>query len=81
MGTSETREDPARIHELLVAQADSCELHLAAVQAAYDSGCRRFLEVAYKPQPVTWLNDQLVDDSGALLAGVQGLAVSTEQLA
>lgn len=81
MGTSGKREeDPARIQELLVAQADSPELHFDAVWAAYDHGCRRFLEVAYKPQPVTWLGDQLQNEDGALMPGVEGLAVRTAEL-
>lgn len=82
MGTSGQAEtDPGRIKALLAAQADSCELHLQAVQAAHRSGCRRFVEAAYKPQPVTWLREQLVGTDGALLGGVTGTAVTTEQLA
>ncbi len=81
MGTSGKREeDPARIRELLVAQADSPELHFDAVWAAYDHGCRNFLEVAYKPQPVTWLGDQLQNEDGALMPGVHALAVRTAEL-
>jgi [acyl-carrier-protein] S-malonyltransferase len=60
MGTSGKAEtDPARIKELLAAQADSRELHLQAVRAAFDAGCRTFLEASHKPQPVTWLSDQV----------------------
>jgi malonyl CoA-acyl carrier protein transacylase len=74
MGTSGKAEtDVERIRTLLVDQADSCELHLSAVLAAYEHGCRRFLEVAYKPQPVTWLSDQL--------QGVEAVAVRTADLA
>jgi [acyl-carrier-protein] S-malonyltransferase len=75
MGTSGKAEtDPRRIRALLVDQADGTELHLAAVRAAHDAGCRRFLEVAYKPQPITWLSDQLPMDS------LEALAVKTEEL-
>ncbi len=81
MGTSGKREeDPARIRELLIAQTDSPELHFDAVWAAYDHGCRRFLEIAYKPQPVTWLGDQLQNEDGALMPGAEGLAVRTAEL-
>lgn len=81
MGTSGKREeDPARIRDLLVAQVDSPELHFDAVWAAYDHGCRRFLETAHKPQPVTWLGDQLQDENGAALPGVSALAVRTADL-
>ncbi len=73
MGTSGKAEaDPARIKELLVEQAVACERHLAAVQAAFAAGCRRFVEVSFKPQPVTWLSDQ-VD-------GAAGTAVTTDAL-
>jgi [acyl-carrier-protein] S-malonyltransferase len=82
MGTSGKPEiEPGRIKALLASQADSRELHLQAVQAAHRSGCRAFLEVAYKPQPVTWLREQLIAEDGALLGGVSGTAVTTEQLA
>lgn len=82
MGTSGRAEtDPETIRRLLVDQADGCELHLAAVRSAYASGCRRFLEVAYKPQPVTWLSDQLRGEDGAPLPGVTALAVTTAELA
>jgi [acyl-carrier-protein] S-malonyltransferase len=75
MGTSGKAEtDPARIRALLVDQADSCERHLEAVQAARAAGCARFIEVARKPQPVTWLNDQLD-------GGYEAAPVTTEQLA
>ncbi|MBI3554161.1 MAG: ACP S-malonyltransferase [Elusimicrobia bacterium] len=81
MGTSGAAEtDPGRIRELIVAQADSCERHLQAVRAAYAGGCRNFLEAGFKPQPVTWLSDQLRADDGALLPGVSALAVKTEDL-
>jgi len=74
MGTSGKSEtDPERIRQLLADQADSCEWHLQAVQAAYQDGCRAFVEAAYKPQPVTWLREQL---EGAHTA----TAVTTEQL-
>ncbi len=82
MGTSGKLEsDPERIRELLVAQADSRELHFDAVWAAYDNGCRNFLEVAHKPQPVTWIGDQLQDEDGALMAGTTTTAVRTGDLA
>lgn len=74
MGTSGRAEtDPERIRTLLVEQAYSTELHLTAVEAAYEAGCRNFLEVAYKPQPVTWLSDQLPPDA-------KGVPVTTEEL-
>lgn len=80
MGTSGRAEtEPERIRKLLVDQADSQELHLAAVRAAYASGCRRFLEVAYKPQPVTWLGDQLRSEDGSPLP-FTAEAVRTEEL-
>jgi [acyl-carrier-protein] S-malonyltransferase len=82
MGTSGKAEtDPERIRTLLVDQADSTELHLAAVRAAHAAGCRKFFEAAYKPQPVTWLGDQLKDEGGATLPGVEALALKTEDLA
>lgn len=82
MGTSGKAEtDVERIRALLVDQADSCEQHLAAVRAAYEHGCRRFLEIAYKPQPVTWIGDQLQSEDGAALAGIQTVAVKTADLA
>lgn len=81
MGTSgRLEEDPVRIRRLLVDQADSPELHLDAVRAAHAHGCRRFLEVSHKPQPVTWLSDQLVDAEGRLLPGVEGRAVPTAEI-
>ena len=81
MGTSGKREeDPARIRELLAEQADSRERHLEAVRAAYAAGCRNFLEAAHKPQPVTWLPDQLQDSEGGLLAGVTMTPVRTEDV-
>jgi [acyl-carrier-protein] S-malonyltransferase len=81
MGTSGKAEtDPERIRTLLVDQADGTEWHLAAVRAAYAAGCRHFLEAAYKPQPVTWISDQLRDEAGAMLPGVETKAVRTEDL-
>lgn len=81
MGTSGKAEtDPGRIKELLAEQTVACERHLDAVRAAYAAGCRRFVEVSFKPQPVTWLSDQLRGEDGALLPGVEGVAVTTEQL-
>ncbi|MEQ1867446.1 MAG: hypothetical protein ABL996_22640, partial [Micropepsaceae bacterium] len=68
MGTSGKAEtDPARIKELLATQATECERHLEAVRAAYAAGCRRFVEVSFKPQPVTWLGEQLLSDDGSKL--------------
>lgn len=82
MGTSGKAEtDPARIRELLVEQTTACERHLEAVRAAYAAGCRDFLEVSFKPQPVTWLGEQLVDAAGAKLPGVNAQAVTTAELA
>ena len=81
MGTSGKAEtDPARIRELLVEQATSCERHLDAVRAAYAAGCRRFVEVSFKPQPVTWLAEQLVDAAGSRFPGFEALAVRTAEL-
>lgn len=74
MGTSGKAEsDPARIKELLAEQTVACERHLEAVRAAYAAGCRRFVEVSFKPQPVTWLSDQLEGEYASE-------AVLTEQL-
>ena len=65
MGTSGKAEtDPARIKELLAEQTVACERHLDAVRAAYEAGCRKFVEVSFKPQPITWLGEQLLDESG-----------------
>ncbi len=73
MGTSGKAEtDPARIGELLIEQTTACEQHLAAVRAAYAAGSRDFIEVSFKPQPVTWLKEQV--------EGVSAQAVTTDQL-
>lgn len=73
MGTSGAEEnDPARIAELLVEQTTACERHLDAVRAAYRAGCRSFIEVSFKPQPITWLKEQV--------EGVSALAVTTAEL-
>ena len=81
MGTSGQAEtDPDRIRMLLAAQPASPERHLDAVRAAYAYGCRRYLEVASAPQPVTWIGDQLVDETGELLPGVTTRAVTTQEL-
>ncbi len=81
MGTSGRAEtEPARIRELLISQAAACEKHLDAVRAAYAAGCRTFVEVAFKPQPVKWLGEQLVGADGATLPGVAGRAVTTAEL-
>lgn len=82
MGTSGKQEmEPERIKKILVEQAYSCELHMDAVWAAYDHGCRNFLEAAYKPQPVTWIGDQLQDEDGKLMPDVTTQAVETGSLA
>jgi [acyl-carrier-protein] S-malonyltransferase len=82
MGTSGKAEtDPARLRELLVEQAVACERHLDAVRAAYAAGCRRFVEVSFKPQPVTWLAEQLIDASGERLPGWEAAPVATSDLA
>lgn len=82
MGTSGKAEsDPERIKELLVEQTVSCELHLDAVRAAYASGCRNFLEVSFKPQPITWLNEQLLDENGNRKSDFTALSVLTGELA
>lgn len=74
MGTSGKAEtDPARIKELLVEQATARELHLDAVRAAYAAGCREFVEVSFKPQPVGWLREQVPADA-------RGTAVTTADL-
>ncbi|UPT75786.1 MAG: acyltransferase domain-containing protein [Elusimicrobiota bacterium] len=76
MGTSGKAEtDPARIKELLAEQTVACEKHLEAVRAAHAAGCRTFVEASFKPQPVTWLGDQLEAGSYA------GIAVPTAELA
>lgn len=81
MGTSGNAEtEPARIKELLVEQATACERHLDAVRAAYAAGCRNFVEVSFKPQPVTWLGEQLVGADGARWPGVTAAAVETAEL-
>jgi len=81
MGTSGNAEtDPARIRELLIEQTVACERHLDAVRAAYAGGCRSFVEVSFKPQPVTWLGEQLVDAEGVKLSDFASLAVTTAQL-
>jgi [acyl-carrier-protein] S-malonyltransferase len=75
MGTSGQAEtDPARIRALMAEQADTQERHLAAVQAAYAAGCRSFIEVARKPQPITWLRDQLDGDFEAVPVDTAALA-------
>jgi hypothetical protein len=63
-----------------VEQTTACERHLDAVRAAYAAGCRAFVEVSFKPQPVTWLGEQLLDADGAKLPGFSGLAVPTAEL-
>lgn len=81
MGTSGRGEtDPVAIKALLAKQPFSPERHLEAVRASYAAGCRNYLEVAAKPQPIHWLGDQLVDSSGALFSGVTATAVTTEEL-
>lgn len=81
MGTSGRAEsDPSRIKELLIEQTTACERHLEAVRAAHAAGCRTFLEVSFKPQPVTWLAEQLLDADGSRLA-FEARAVTTEALA
>lgn len=68
MGTSGKAEtDPSRIKELLAEQTVACEKHLDAVRAAYAAGCRSFVEASFKPQPVTWLGEQLLDADGGKL--------------
>jgi|CXWL01.1.fsa_nt_gi [acyl-carrier-protein] S-malonyltransferase len=82
MGTSGKAEtDPARIAELLVEQATSCEKHLAAVRAAYAAGCRNFLEASFKPQPISWIGEQLIDDAGAKHPDVAARPVTTADIA
>lgn len=75
MGTSGKAEtDPTRIKELLAEQTVACERHLDAVRAAHAAGCRTFIEVSFKPQPVTWLSDQL--EAGSY----KGVAVPTSEM-
>ena len=82
MGTSGRSEtDPDRIRRLLAEQPSTRERHLDAVRASYAAGCRVYLEVAARPQPIHWLSDQLVDEAGAALSGVTTLALTTEDLA
>jgi [acyl-carrier-protein] S-malonyltransferase len=81
MGTSGRAEaDPARVKELLAEQTVACERHLDAVRAAYAAGCREFVEVSFKPQPVTWLGEQLLGADGARLADYRATAVTTAEL-
>jgi [acyl-carrier-protein] S-malonyltransferase len=81
MGTSGRAEtDPGEIARLLAAQPYTRERHFDAVWAAYDAGCRNFLEVGHKPQPVTWIADQLQDEEGALMKDVSTLAVKAAEL-
>ena len=81
MGTSGKAEsDPAEIKRLLARQPLALERHFDAVWAAYDSGCRNFLEAAYKPQPVTWIADQLQGEDGGLMPDVTTTAVPTAEL-
>jgi [acyl-carrier-protein] S-malonyltransferase len=76
MGTSGKAEtDPARIKELLAEQTVACERHLDAVRSAHAAGCRTFVEVSFKPQPVTWLSDQL--EAGSY----KGVPVLTAEIA
>lgn len=82
MGTSGRAEtDPQRIRCLLAEQPSMTERHLDAVRASYVAGCRTYLEVAAKPQPIHWLSDQLVDEAGAPLPGVTAVAVTTDRIA
>jgi [acyl-carrier-protein] S-malonyltransferase len=81
MGTSGKGEtDPARIRELLVDQATACEKHLEAVRAAYAAGCRTFVEVSFKPQPVLWLAEQLIDADGNKFPDYAAVPVLTSEL-
>jgi [acyl-carrier-protein] S-malonyltransferase len=81
MGTSGRAEtDPGEIRRLLARQPYTLERHFDAVWAAYDHGCRSFLEVAHRPQPVTWIRDQLQDEAGALMSGVTTTAIRTSDL-
>jgi malonyl CoA-acyl carrier protein transacylase len=80
-GTSGRAEsDPGRIRELLAAQPSTPERYLDAVRASYAAGCRAYLEIAGKPQPIRWLSDQLVDENGAPLPGVTATAVTSDSL-
>lgn len=82
MGTSGKAEtDPARIRDLLAEQTVACERHLDAVRAAYAAGCRTFVEASFKPQPVTWLGEQLLGADGERLKDFTALAVTTAELA
>lgn len=81
MGTSGQAEiEPDRIRELLAKQPYTRERHLSAIRAAYDHGCRAFLEASSAPQPVHWIADQLSDDQGAPLPGVETITITTEEL-
>jgi [acyl-carrier-protein] S-malonyltransferase len=73
--TAKAEKEPDAIRSFLAQQPFRKENHLAAIRAAWDSGCRRFLEAAAKPQPVTWVRDQL----GAP-EGLETHAVTTEAL-
>jgi [acyl-carrier-protein] S-malonyltransferase len=81
MGTSGKAEsDPSRIKELLVEQTTACERHLDAVRAAYADGCRGFVEVSFKPQPITWLAEQLIDADGRPHTDFNSLAMTTADI-
>ena len=81
MGTSgQAEKDPERIRRLLSSQADSSELYLQAVESAYTAGCRDFIEIAYKPQPVTWISEQLISEDGALFEGVTASGIKTDDI-
>lgn len=79
MGTSGRREtQPNRIRQLLIDQADHLENHLEAVWDSYDAGCRQYLEVGFKVEPVHWLVDQLTDEDDQLLSEVKVHRVSLD---
>jgi [acyl-carrier-protein] S-malonyltransferase len=73
--TGRAETDPGSIRRFLAEQPYTKENHLAAIRAAWAAGCRRFLEAAAKPQPVTWVRDQLGDPES-----LEVVAIRTEDL-
>ncbi|MEK7389824.1 MAG: acyltransferase domain-containing protein [Elusimicrobiota bacterium] len=81
MGTSGRAEtDPGKIKDLLVEQTVACERHLDAVRAAYDAGCRDFIEVSFKAQPIRWIGEQLIDAAGNPRRDVSARFLPTSEL-
>jgi [acyl-carrier-protein] S-malonyltransferase len=73
--TGRAETDPDAIRRFLSEQPFRKENHLAAIRVAWAAGCRRFVEASARPQPVTWVRDQLDDPEG-----LETFALSTEDL-